>query len=441
MYSFSNSVRFAATLASIASFLVDPTHAGNPQSCQDIVISVDASANNLVVPSLPDLTKPGAPNAFLATAADIAAQNNTQLEGGTFNISARYCPAPSPCGEQGEVIEILVHGGSYTKEYWAGGGFSGFDGDQYSWIKYANGRNYATLSIDELGNGNSSHPDPAQVVQPLLESETIHAIVQQLHTGKVGNRQYSDVVLIGHSFGSFTSARLAQDHPKDLAALILTGYSKDLSGNVILQENFEYEPAFEVTPRFKDLPQGYFAMSNRTGRSVAFYYNGTYDPTIPVLDFETEGTVAVGEPFGTTLNPVPEYTGPVLLVSGDHDAVVCGNTTGGSCLPAANSTVAKTRSFFPNATSFEYFLANQSGHSINFHYTAPQTFKAIHDWIDSKFNVGIGNNTACPSSNVSTTANTTASPSAPKPYTAGATTTVLNLGTLCAGLLMFVLVL
>ncbi len=83
-------------------------------------------------------------------------------------------------------------------------------------------------------------------------------------------------------------------------------------------------------------------MSNRTGRSVAFYYNGTYDPIIPVLDFETEGTVAVGELFGTTIEPVPEYTGPVLLVSGDHDAVVCGNNTRGSCLPAANSTVVKT---------------------------------------------------------------------------------------------------
>jgi len=236
----------------------------------------------------------------------------------------------------------LVHGGSYTKDYWAGGGFDGFDGDQYSWIKHASERNYATISIDELGNGNSSHPDPAQFVQPLLQSETIHAIVAQLHEGKVGDRPYSQVVLIGHSFGSFTSARVAQNHPTDLAALILTGYSSDLSGNVILQENFEYQPAFEVAPRFQGLPHRYFAMSNRTGRSVAFYYNGTYDPIIPVLDFETEGTVAVGEPFGTTIEPVPEYTGPVLLVSGDHDAVVCGNNTRGSCLPAANSTVAKT---------------------------------------------------------------------------------------------------
>ena len=430
------SAPFNAILVAALSWLIPLAHTANPSSCQDITITVTVSANRVALPPLPDLTRSGAPNALLATTADVVAQNCTQAASGTFNISARFCPAPSPCGGQAEVIEILVHGGSYTKEYWAGGGFSNFDGDQYSWIKYASQRNYATLSIDELGNGNSSHPDPAQYVQPLLQSETIHAITQQLHEGKVGNKSYSDVVLIGHSFGSFTSARVAQNHPTDLAALILTGYSKDLSGNVVLQENFEYEPAFEVAPRFQSLPQGYFAMSNRTGRSVAFYYNGTYDPLIPVLDFETEGTVAVGEPFGTTINPVPQYTGPVLLVSGDHDAVVCGNTTGGSCLPAVDSTVADTESFFPNAASFDYFLANQSGHSINFHYTAPQTFKAIHDWIDSKFGVGTGNVTCPPNTNSTTpSTNTTTTPLSPKPFSADSVVNIASLGAALVGVL------
>lgn len=134
-----------------------------------------------------------------------------------------------------------------------------------------------------------------------------------MHAVNIGNKSYSDVEFIGHAFGSYTSARVAQNHPTDLAALILTGYSSDLSRNKILQENFEYEPAFEVAARFQDLPQRYFATSNRIGRSVAFYYNGTYVPITPVYDFQTEGTVAVGEPFGTTIEPVPEYTGVVSL--------------------------------------------------------------------------------------------------------------------------------
>ena len=427
------STRAGAILGVFAFALIAPAQTTNPSNCQDITIPVSASANNLIVPPLPDLTQPGAPNALLATAANVSAQNNTQSESGTFDISARYCPAPSPCpGAKGQVIEILVHGGTYTKEYWAGGGFNNasFDSDPYSWIKYASARNYATLSIDELGNGNSSHPDPAEIVQPLLQSETIHGIIDQLHTGKIGNTTYASVVLIGHSFGSYTTARLAQNHPDDLAALILTGYSNDLSANVILQENFEYEPAFLVTPsRFADLSQGYFAMSNRTGRTVAFYYNGTYDPIIPILDFDTEGTVAVGEPFGTTIDPVPQYTGPVLLVSGDHDAVVCGNNTGGSCLPAEKSTVAKTQAFFPNANSIEYFLANQSGHSINFHYSAQDTFEKIHDWIDGRFGGG-----GCAWSG--SQGNITTGPAVPpKPYTGGGAGSGVGIGAVVIGLL------
>lgn len=434
------STRVIATVSAVAALLLCPSRAANPSQCQDIVLTVSASADNVVVPPLPgNATTPAAVNEFLGTATANLALNKSQVESGTFNISARYCPASSPCGGQKEVIELLVHGGSYTKDYWSGGGFTNtsFNGDPYSWIKYASERNYATLSIDELGNGNSSHPDPAEAVQPLLETECIHSVVEQLKAGKIGNTTYSEVLFIGHSFGSQNLARLTQNHPTDPAALILTGYSDDFSGNVPLQVNFGYLPGDLVSTRFADLPGGYLAMSNRTGRSVAFYYNGSYDPLVAVLDFATEGTVAIGEPFGSVLNPVPQYTGPVLLVSGDHDAVVCG--IGHDCLAApggpSNSTVARTSSFFPNAASFTYNLANSSGHSINFHYSSQQTFGYIHDWIDAKFGGGSGSNGTCPkTSNTTSTASPTLVAS-----TGSAAVNVISFGAVAAGLMAFLL--
>lgn len=427
-----------AASAIATALLLSPASAANPSQCQDIVLTVSATADNVVVPPLPsNATTPAAVNDFLGTATANQALNQSQTESGTFNISARYCPALSPCGGQKEVIELLVHGGSYTKDYWSGGGFNNasFNGDPYSWIKYASERNYATLSIDELGNGNSSHPDPAEAVQPLLETECIHSVVQQLKAGQIGNTPYSEVLFIGHSFGSQNLARLTQNHPSDPAALILTGYSDDFSGNVPLQVNFGYLPGNLVSSRFANLPSGYLAMSNSTGRADAFYYNGSYDPIITVLDFATEGTVAIGEPFGNILNPVPQYTGPVLLVSGDHDAVVCGNTTNHTCLDAqggpSNSTVARTRSFFPNAASFTYNLANSSGHSINFHYSAQQTFGYIHDWIDAQFASANGSTGTCPkSSNTTSTTLPTA-----QAFTGGALMTVINPYTLIMGIM------
>ena len=439
------STHVIATLSAVAALLLSPSRAANPSQCQDIVLTVSATADNVMVPPLPsNATTPAAVNDFLGTATANLALNKSQTESGTFNISARYCPALSPCGGQKEVIELLVHGGSYTKDYWSGGGFANtsFNGDPYSWIKYASERNYATLSIDELGNGNSSHPDPAQDVQPLLETECIHSVVEQLKAGQIGITAYSEVLFIGHSFGSQNLARLTQNHPTDPAGLILTGYSDDFSGNIPLQVNFGYLPGDLVSPRFADLPGGYLAMSNRTGRSVAFYYNGSYDPIITVLDFETEGTVAIGEPFGNILKPVPQYTGPVLLVSGDHDAVVCG--TGYDCLTApggpTNSTVARTSSFFPNAASFTYNLANSSGHSINFHYSSQQTFGYIHDWIDAKFGGGSGSNGTCPkTSNTTTTTSPTTTPSTLVAATGSAAVNVISFGAVAAGLLVFLL--
>ena len=175
-------------------------------------------------------------------------------------------------------------------------------------------------------------------------------------------------------------------------------------------------------------------MSDRTGPSVAFYCNGIYDPIIPVLHFKSEGTIAIEEPFGTTIDPVPQYTGPVLLISGDHDAAVCGINTQGSCLQAADSTVAKTKSFFPEAACFDYFLPNQSRHSINFHYTATQTFKAIRDWIDLKLGGGPGNNTCNTSLNATTSSNMTTTPSPPKAYVAGSAVNLVSVGAVAAGL-------
>lgn len=426
-----SSLRIIATL-----LLVAVSHAANPSQCQDIVLTVSATANNIAVPSLPsNATTPETVNEFLETAASNQALNRSQSQSGTYNISARYCPAVSACGKQKDVIELLVHGGSYTKDYWLGGGFTNtsFNGDPYSWIKYASERGYATLSIDELGSGNSTHPDPALAVQPLLESECIHGVVDQLKAGSVGSTKYSEVLFIGHSFGSQNLARLTQNHPTDPAALILTGYSNDFSGNVPLQANFGYLPGKLVSPRFADLPSSYLAMSNSTGRSMAFYLNGSYDPIITVMDFASEGTVAIGEPFGNILRPVPQFTGPVLLASGDHDAVVCGNNTGNNCLAApggpSNSTVAKTKAFFPNAASYEYYLAPSTGHSLNFHYSSQQSFKYIHDWIDSKFGGVGGSNGTCPQA------------SKPTPYTPESSGAMyfISCGAVVAGIMAFLL--
>jgi hypothetical protein len=53
---------------------------------------------------------------------------------------------------------------------------------------------YPTIALDNLGSGNSSHPDPIVVVQMSLQVEIIHQIITKLRAGEVGGP------LLGKSF-------------------------------------------------------------------------------------------------------------------------------------------------------------------------------------------------------------------------------------------------
>ncbi|KAI9761478.1 MAG: cis-prenyltransferase [Chaenotheca gracillima] len=369
-------------LASLAPSVVGtPSPKYCPSTCQDLFINLNASASTIAVPPLTNLSAPGAITKLLATVPDVVAGGKTQEQSAESYISARYCEPTAQKDAHPDVIQLLVHGGTYQKDYWAGGGYHDFDGDRYSWIAYAASQGYASLSIDQLGNGQSSHLEPANVVQASLQEAIVHEIILQLKAGQIGSKAYPNVVYVGHSLGSLLGTRIAQDHATDATALILTGFSNDISNNAALVDTWNLAPAADVWPQYHALQPGYLAIQNEAGRTNSFYYQGRYEPNLPHLDFELEGTLSVGEAFGLSSMPAPAYTGPVLVVTGDHDAVFCGNVTPANCLPASSSPPAKSASYFKHASSFDYILAHESGHLINFHYSAPDTFAQVHDWI------------------------------------------------------------
>lgn len=103
------------------------------------------------------------------------------LVSGTFEIAARYCEPEVVVQDRQDSVQLLVHGITYDKNYWSGGDYPvGFNGDEYSWIAYASKLGYPTLSIDRLGCGNSSHPDPTFAVQIPTQIEAYHQVIQAL---------------------------------------------------------------------------------------------------------------------------------------------------------------------------------------------------------------------------------------------------------------------
>jgi len=66
---------------------------------------------------------------------------------------------------------------------------------------------------------------------------------------------------------------------------------------------------------------------------------------------------------------------------------------------------------FPDCLELRLFLSEPERTFGCSHYAAPQTFKALHDWINSKFDVSAANTTCPISSNITTASTTTTTPS------------------------------
>lgn len=163
---------------------------------------------------------------------------------------------------------------------------------------------YPTLSVDNLGSGNSSHPDPLAVVQMSLQVEIIHQIIGGLRTGELlgplRNKYFQNIIYVGHSYGSICGNALAATYPFDASALVLTGYSGEFINGLGPLAAGIAAPAQTVMPRFANLKPGYLAQSVESGRVAGLYTSlspgiGGYDPAVAQADFDNEGTVAVGE--------------------------------------------------------------------------------------------------------------------------------------------------
>ena len=144
---------------------------------------------------------------------------------------------------------------------------------------------YATLAVDTLGNGASSHshPGPTYDVQLPIQMETMHALITQIKSGTTGVPLASQHVFLPHSSGSVLAATLTETHPSDIDALILTGYPAGGVNNKGGISYYHYLSAAYNTSRFPaTLNPAYLLINSEPNRTSAFYYSDDYGPSIPL---------------------------------------------------------------------------------------------------------------------------------------------------------------
>ena len=78
-------------------------------------------------------------------------------------------------------------------------------------------------------------------------------------------------------------------------------------------------------------------------------------------------------------SPIAAFTGPVLVVDGVEDSVMCG----GDCLssitgqPNGPTILDEARRNFPKAKTFKSIALENTGHAINLHYSAREAYEQI----------------------------------------------------------------
>ncbi|KAF2482664.1 hypothetical protein BDY17DRAFT_251478 [Neohortaea acidophila] len=355
-------------------------HCVSQPSCTNLTIPVTASARNGRFPeSLNPQTEVEVTNFVLELTRQGTNFTQASLEGyatvsGTFNITATYC---QPAAGAPDVIQVLTHGIGFDRGYWN----LAFNNYNYSYTNVAVGTyGFATLAYDRLGIGESQHGDPLNFVQSWIQMATLESLSNMLREGSIqGIPKFEKVLHVGHSFGSIQTVGVLKMDPNVWDGVALTGYSTQS----LYFDFFELASDFvEAQPLIPEYPLGYLAPGGTAALEEDLLGPNEFDPTILPFLASTGAPPTVGEFLTLTAGsaadgPPTEFTGPVLVISGQNDLPFCGGNcdqsfTGYPTLPAA------AQRLFPNASAYQTVIVPGSGHGLNLQYTHPFTYAQVN---------------------------------------------------------------
>lgn len=285
----------------------------------------------------------------------------------------------TPAGAPPPVVQLLLHGITYDHHYFDQPGFNG----RYSYAASANGAGYATLTVDRLGSGSSSHP-PAALIGANSDAWVAHQLVQKLRAGEIessaGPTSFRRVVEVGHSYGTGVTWLEASRY-QDVDAVIATGGDHFLRYDTIAQV---LVPSFVPAPLDKNNPAGTLdpgSITTRPGTRYAdFMAPGKVDPDLVNQDERLKQTVTA-----TELAQIPLIIGtpldirvPTLVALGDQDTLFCG--AGINCDNTEQLVRAEAPKLGPAVPCVEGHLQPGGGHDNVLMHNAPDFFTALNSW-------------------------------------------------------------
>jgi pimeloyl-ACP methyl ester carboxylesterase len=283
------------------------------------------------------------------------------------NIVTELC-LPAPPG--GRVIHVLASGATYGPLAWD----FPYQPERYSYVRALNEAGIATLNVDRLGIGRSSHPNSGAVTTS-AHIAIYHQLIQRLRDGAFG-ATFDKVVIVGHSYGAVITYGLANRYPADVDGVIITGLQHEFDKAFLQGFWANLHPANEEGGRFAGLDRGY--LTSRPGQRGAYYRQETVDPKVVQLDEETKETFTTADArtFPPVMGESQGITAPVLDVVGQYDAWFCANEP----CSTQRGTPSREHRWFPATPCFEQFVLPDAGHDINLHLNASTWFRVAVEW-------------------------------------------------------------
>lgn len=296
-----------------------------------------------------------------------------KFSGRSGHIAGTLCIPPGGA----KAVQLLVHGYSYARYYWD----FPYQPERYSYVDRANESGYATLAIDRIGDGESTHPPGANLTWDTA-ARTVHQVVTALREGDLGT-SFDKVILVGHSYGAVTSYRVAGRY-QDVDAMIVQGiahrvHMADLTARLVAQS-----PPAMLDPKFSGSGYDPLYVTTRKDARDLFYENDNADPKVIEIDErlkQTAGALEIPTAARYVVNNPSNTTNiPVLTINGDQDPFFCGPLSA-DC-SSSKALADFERPFYGPEATVEAQVIKGGGHDINLERTAPKAYDRMIEFAD-----------------------------------------------------------
>ena len=276
-------------------------------------------------------------------------------------------------------VQVLIPGATYSDIYWD----FPYEPEKYSYADAMLASGYATLNVDPLGFGHSSHP-LSVMVSIETEAYAIHRVIQAARNGTFGTR-FPRVIVASHSMGTAVAWREAAAY-HDVNGLIATGNTHHQSLLGTLRAVAGVYPAF-MDPRFAHagLDPGY--LTTRPGARAELFYNAAdADPGVIALDEKTKDTVTATYLATYFLEDVDADTArinvPVLIALGQDDGLMCVGIGADDC--TSSSALARNEApYYGHNACLRAFVLPGAGHDLNLSLNARSFFSVAARWANT----------------------------------------------------------